>query len=38
MGVDNLVNNAGISMRLFLMMLKPMFIKRVMDVNFWGTV
>jgi short-subunit dehydrogenase len=36
--IDVLVNNAGISMRAKLDDVKTEVLKRVMDVNFWGTV
>lgn len=36
--VDILVNNAGISMRAMFLDLDLSVIKRLMDVNFWGTV
>ena len=37
-GVDVLINNAGISMRAMFDELELSVIRRVMDVNFWGTV
>lgn len=37
-GIDILLNNAGISMRALLKDCDLEVIKRVMDVNFWGTV
>ena len=37
-GVDVLINNAGISMRAMFDELDLSVIRRVMDVNFWGTV
>jgi len=36
--IDVLVNNAGISMRALFIDLDLSVIKRLMDVNFWGTV
>ena len=36
--IDVLVNNAGISMRAMFTELKLDVIRRLMDVNFWGTV
>ena len=36
--IDILVNNAGISMRALFVDLKLDVIRRLMDVNFWGTV
>jgi short-subunit dehydrogenase len=36
--IDILINNAGISMRAVLENLDLEVIRRVMDVNFWGTV
>lgn len=36
--IDVLVNNAGISMRAMFKDLELSVIKRLMDVNFWGTV
>lgn len=36
--IDILVNNAGISMRSLLVDTQPDVIKKVMDINFWGTV
>lgn len=37
-GIDFLVNNAGISMRELFLNTSPDVLKRLMDVNFWGTV
>src|SRR5882757_4569638 len=37
-GIDILINNAGISMRALLKDTEPDVIKKVMDVNFYGTV
>ena len=37
-GIDILVNNAGISMRAMFRDLELSVLKRLMDVNFWGTV
>lgn len=37
-GVDILINNAGISMRALFADLDLSVLKRLMDVNFWGTV
>jgi NAD(P)-dependent dehydrogenase (short-subunit alcohol dehydrogenase family) len=37
-GIDILVNNAGISMRALFDDVEMHVLKRVMDVNFWGTV
>lgn len=37
-GIDILINNAGISMRAAFSDLDLSVIKRLMDVNFWGTV
>ncbi len=37
-GIDILINNAGISMRALFKDLDLDVIKRVMDINFWGTV
>ena len=37
-GIDILVNNAGISMRAMFRDLELSVIRRLMDVNFWGTV
>lgn len=37
-GIDILVNNAGLSMRAMFKDLDLSVIKRLMDVNFWGTV
>ncbi|MBO4263431.1 MAG: SDR family oxidoreductase [Bacteroidales bacterium] len=37
-GIDILVNNAGISMRAMFKDLDLQVIRRLMDVNFWGTV
>ncbi len=36
--IDVLINNAGISMRALFADTTPGVLKRVMDVNFWGTV
>ena len=36
--IDILINNAGISMRALFKDLDLTVIKRLMDVNFWGTV
>ncbi len=36
--IDVLINNAGISMRALFKDTTPDVLKRVMDVNFWGTV
>ena len=36
--IDFLVNNAGISMRELFVNTSPDVLKRLMDVNFWGTV
>lgn len=36
--IDTLINNAGISMRALLTDLHTDVLKKVMDVNFWGTV
>jgi len=36
--IDVLINNAGISMRALFRDTSPDVLKRVMDVNFWGTV
>lgn len=36
--IDVLVNNAGISMRALFRELDLIVLKRLMDVNFWGTV
>ena len=36
--IDVLINNAGISMRALFNDTTPDVLKRVMDVNFWGTV
>ena len=36
--IDILINNAGISMRALFVDVKLDVIRRVMDVNFWGTV
>ena len=36
--IDALINNAGISMRALLEDLEPAVLRKVMDVNFWGTV
>ena len=37
-GIDILINNAGISMRALFIDLNVDVIRRLMDVNFWGTV
>src|SRR3546814_6938546 len=37
-GIDVLVNNAGMSMRALFQDLDLGVLRRVMDVNFWGTV
>ena len=37
-GIDILINNAGVSMRALFIDLQLSVIKRLMDVNFWGTV
>ncbi len=37
-GIDVLVNNAGISMRALFADLDVSVLRRLMDVNFWGTV
>lgn len=37
-GVDILINNAGISMRALFADVKLDVLKKLMDVNFWGTV
>lgn len=37
-GVDVLINNAGISMRAMFENTSPDILKKLMDVNFWGTV
>lgn len=37
-GIDVLVNNAGISMRALFSEVDVQVIKKVMDINFWGTV
>ncbi|MGD2033891.1 MAG: SDR family oxidoreductase [Bacteroidales bacterium] len=37
-GVDILINNAGISMRALVEDVKTEVLRKVMDVNFWGTV
>ncbi len=37
-GIDILINNAGISMRAILNDLQLDVIRKVMDINFWGTV
>lgn len=37
-GIDILINNAGISMRALFNDAEVDVIKRVMDINFWGTV
>ena len=36
--IDILINNAGISMRALFIDVKISVLKRLMDVNFWGTV
>jgi dehydrogenase/reductase SDR family member 7B len=36
--IDVLINNAGISMRAIIEQVEIPVLKRVMDVNFWGTV
>ncbi len=36
--LDILINNAGISMRALLVDVETSVLKKVMDVNFWGTV
>lgn len=36
--IDALINKAGISMRALLEDLEPAVLRKVMDVNFWGTV
>lgn len=36
--IDILINNAGISMRALFVDLDLIVIKRLMDVNFWGTI
>ncbi len=36
--LDLLINNAGISMRALFVETDPEVLRRVMDVNFWGTV
>ncbi|MCE1202919.1 MAG: SDR family oxidoreductase [Bacteroidia bacterium] len=36
--IDALINNAGISMRALLLDLDLEVIRKVMDINFWGTV
>ncbi len=36
--IDVLINNAGISMRALFKDTSPEVLRRVMDVNFWGTV
>lgn len=37
-GIDILINNAGVSMRALLKDTTPEVIKKVMDINFYGTV
>src|SRR5687767_2244051 len=37
-GIDILINNAGVSMRALLKEADPDVIKKVMDINFYGTV
>lgn len=37
-GIDILINNAGVSMRALLKETTPDVIKKVMDINFYGTV
>lgn len=37
-GIDILINNAGISMRALFENVKMDVLRKVMDVNFWGTV
>nr|WP_320119922.1 SDR family oxidoreductase [uncultured Marinifilum sp.] len=37
-GIDILINNAGISMRALFADLELSVLKKLMDVNFWGTV
>jgi len=37
-GIDILINNAGVSMRALLKETSPEVIKKVMDINFYGTV
>lgn len=37
-GIDVLINNAGISMRAVFADTEPDVLKKLMDVNFWGTV
>ena len=37
-GIDVLINNAGISMRALFKDVKLEVLKKLMDVNFWGTV
>ena len=37
-GIDILINNAGVSMRALLKETNPDVIKKVMDINFYGTV
>jgi short-subunit dehydrogenase len=37
-GIDILINNAGISMRALLKDTELSTLKKVMDINFWGTV
>ena len=36
--IDILINNAGISMRALFLETEPETLRKVMDVNFWGTV
>lgn len=36
--IDNLINNAGISMRSMFESVELSVLKQVMDINFWGTV
>jgi short-subunit dehydrogenase len=37
-GIDVLINNAGISMRAVFADTEPEVLKKLMDINFWGTV
>ncbi|MCF8298743.1 MAG: SDR family oxidoreductase [Saprospiraceae bacterium] len=37
-GIDILINNAGVSMRANFVDLKLEVLKKLMDINFWGTV
>ncbi len=37
-GIDVLINNAGLSMRALFVDTDPAVLKRLMEVNFWGTV